>query len=348
MDLGSEGEEPSSSEGEIIAGSVPRLRSDSSSCVAIDIASYNTTYQSALNPGMRDHVEAGIDRPHAEIDIDACGGKLGDSDSSHELSSPKLDESRADAMHLSRVDSGRPSHKHALRSRDSKKARRKQRVETRNKQKAIDQADAIVDSSECILDDRKNDVGELTRRSKEKKDIVNPPRVKENQWEVVSIEEVARMGKKRNGETRFRVIWGTGEETWEPSQNLVEGASELLKDFLLRLKKKFYQVFRQGELEQLRSKLWIEPPQDKKARREICARLRDREVVLKALQRAKEVGGVKVPATLHKARKHSRWKDFREAMEKEMSSFEEKKAWRLVKRPKDAHVVSVRWVFDIN
>ena len=108
-----------------------RPRSDSSSCVAIDIASDYTTYQSALNPGMRDHVEAGIDRPHAEIDVEACGGKLGDSDSSHELSSPKLDESGADALQLSRFDSGRPSHKHALRSRDRKKARRKQRVATR-------------------------------------------------------------------------------------------------------------------------------------------------------------------------------------------------------------------------
>ena len=131
LELGSEGEEPSSPEGEIIAGSVSRPRGYGPSCDAIDIASYNTTYQSAFTPGMREHVEAGIDRPHAEIDIEACGGKLGDSDSSHELSSPKLDESGADALQLSRFDSGRPSHKHALRSRDRKKARRKQRVATR-------------------------------------------------------------------------------------------------------------------------------------------------------------------------------------------------------------------------
>jgi hypothetical protein len=345
LELGSEGEESSSSEGEVVAGSCLMPRGCGPSIDAVDDTSSNTTYQSASNPGMRDHVETGIDRRHVGQDIYACGGEIGDSDSSHELSFPKLeDESRADAMRLSRVDSGRPSNKRALRSRDSKKARRKQRVATRYEQKAVDQAEAIVSSSESVLDDRKNDVGELTRRRKE---IVNPPLVRESQWEVVSIEEVARMGKKRNGETRFRVIWGTGEETWEPPRNLVEGASELLKDFILRLKTKFYQVFRKGELEQLKAQLWEAPTQDRKARREICARLRERDIVFKALQKVKEVGGVKVPATLHKARKHSRWKDFREAMEKEFNSFGAKKAWRLVKRPKDAHVVSVRWVFDI-
>ena len=131
LELGSEGEEPSSSEGEIVAGSISRPRGDSPSCDSMDDKPSYTTYQFAMNPGMRDHVEAEIDRPHADVDVEACGGKLGDSDSSHELSSPKLDESRADALQLSRFDSGRPSHKHALRSRDRKKARRKQRVATR-------------------------------------------------------------------------------------------------------------------------------------------------------------------------------------------------------------------------
>jgi hypothetical protein len=68
---------------------------------------------------------------------------------------------------------------------------------------------------------------------------------------------------------------------------------------------------------------------------------------MKNISKKKEVCGVTVPETLRAARKHSQWEKFWEAMNTEFASFHKKKAWRLVPKPKGAHVVSTRWVFDV-
>jgi len=50
--------------------------------------------------------------------------------------------------------------------------------------------------------------------------------------------DVARMGKKMNGGLVFRVLWDTGEKTWEKKEMLVGGAEHALRDFLLMLSRK--------------------------------------------------------------------------------------------------------------
>ena len=75
--------------------------------------------------------------------------------------------------------------------------------------------------------------------------------------------------------------------------------------------------------------------------------MREKFDVMKAIVRAKQKLALG-PNTVKQAQAHPKWNEFATDMQVEFDNFMKKGVWRLVPRPADVNVVSVRWVFDIN
>ena len=173
--------------------------------------------------------------------------------------------------------------------------------------------------------------------------------------------DVARMGKKRNGDLVFRVVWENGQKTWEKKEMLLGGASRALHDFLLVLSRKQVARLRHGELEKLMKECERasedeesssdddEPVYSRKAKERRQKRMQERHSVLKSMvkKKPKIALGETVPSTVKQAKAHSKWSEFAKDMKIEFDNFNKKNVWRLVPKPMNANVVSVRWVYDI-
>jgi hypothetical protein len=147
----------------------------------------------------------------------------------------------------------------------------------------------------------------------------------------------------------------------------VGGAERVLSDFLSILSRKQTALFKHGELDRLIALMWrdsddendendendekgddepVFSPRGKDRRRR---RLNEKFDVLKAIVRPKQKTalGQTVPNTARQAQAHPRWGEFALDMQVEFDNFMKKGVWRLVPRPANVNVVSVRWVFDI-
>ena len=178
---------------------------------------------------------------------------------------------------------------------------------------------------------------------------------------VGSVVDVARMGKKRNGDLVFRVVWENGQKTWEKKEMLLGGASRALHDFLLVLSRKQVARLRHGELEKLMKECERasedeesssdddEPVYSRKAKERRQKRMQERHSVLKSMvkKKPKIALGETVPSTVKQAKAHSKWSEFAKDIKIEFDNFNKKNVWRLVPKPMNANVVSVRWVYDI-
>ena len=185
------------------------------------------------------------------------------------------------------------------------------------------------------------------------------------QYEVDYVIDVARMGKKKNGGLVFRVLWDTGETTWEKKEMLEGGAERALRDFLLALLRKQVAVFRRGELERMLRECaslndddfgsGVETSDEEEKEsvfsnegdRRRKKRMKECYGVLKAVVRKKVAPGETIPNTVRQAKAHPKWDEFASDMKLEFDNFKKKGVWRLVPRPANVNVVSVRWVFDI-
>ena len=54
-----------------------------------------------------------------------------------------------------------------------------------------------------------------------------------------------------------------------------------------------------------------------------------------------------IPKTRSEALRHHLWPEYQKAEVVELESFHDLDVWELVKRPKDANVIGVRWVYDM-
>jgi transposase InsO family protein len=258
---------------------------------------------------------------------------------------------------LEERERARPTHTHKLRQRPSAD------VELEGKQELAGEVRDVV-----------NDVAEAEEASRFTRARHTPlSPAHEPMWEVSEILDVGRMGKKNCGKLKFEVQWEAGDVSWELPSALVGGANHELRAFLSHMSVLQKSAFKRGELQRLmlliaeseeetgdESDDGIDdetdiddlperdpsPASEKERKKRIGEKLEIvRAIIL--LTRQKTALGQTVPSTLKQARKHPNWGAFATGMQAEFDSFQRKGVWRLVPRPANVNVVTVRWVFDI-
>ena len=235
----------------------------------------------------------------------------------------------------------RPSHNHKLRQRPQGLSKREDKRERKERE-------PLGSVSE---------EGMIMRKSKPRP---SPRKERVPQYELQKIVDVARMGKKGNGGLVFRVLWETGDKTWEKMTVFDGGGEQALKAFFNTMTRKQIILFKANEIDEMMTMISNdsdhnesdgerdEPHESVRGKARRKERMKEKFDVLKAVIAQKNVvQGEKVPASLAQAKKHSKWNDFAADMIVEFENFNKKGVWRLVPRPKDANVVSVRWLFAI-
>jgi transposase InsO family protein len=247
-----------------------------------------------------------------------------------------------------------PTHRYKLRQR--KKGLSKQ--ELKKERKSRGPVPACSDDAVSANTPRKS-----TRKSKTPHP--SPRKSRTPQYEVTRVIDVSRTGKKGNGKLVFRVLWDSGEKTWERAEMFVGGAELALRAFLRILTRKQITLFKPNELDGLHDLMKCENGEESEeeeseekesmqysavGERRRKKRLNERFDILKAIVkiRQKTALGQTVPNTLKQMHLHPKTKEFCADMQVEFDNFMKKGVWRLVLRPaSDVNVVSVRWVFDI-
>ena len=243
-------------------------------------------------------------------------------------------------------------------------AQLRERVEQNQQKRAKQQARYSLRSQRTTPTEQKADTNAFSGETSDSNsdsdidsEVVDTHKANDS-YEVKKILDVDKMGSKRNGEIRWKVLWSTGEVTWEPTKCLRDGSRHALQKFVKSMPKKRKHLLSKPEVKQFIARLCDYTPADPDIAKSRNDRLEERHYVLKAIVAASQKkkqgqakqatkAGVTIPNNYKQATSSIRKQKWWDAMGNEFQAFGKKGAWTLVPRPEGTNVVSVRWVYDL-